>query len=118
MTPEIEEKLISWCKIEKYNQGDDYSAYVNKKGEFVVSYSNDYPMQHGKGKSFILTDKEVEYAINRPLTEIELMGVFWYPKTMDERQELCDKYFENNVARCLLEYELIYIFNNETLTAI
>jgi len=115
MTPEIEEKLISWCKIEKYNQGDDYSAFVTKKGRFAVSYSNDYPMQHGSGKTFILTDEEFEYAMNRPLTEFELMGKFWYPKTMAERQKLCDKYFPEKVARCLWEDELIHIFKNETI---
>lgn len=115
MTPEIKEKLISWCQIEKYNQGDDYNAYVNKKGQFVVSYSNDYPMQHGKGKSFILTDEEFEYAMNRPLTEVELMQKFWWPKTMEERQELCDKYFPEKVARCLWDDEKIHIFKSETI---
>jgi len=113
MTPEIEEKLISWCKIEKYNQGDDYNAFITKKGKYAVNYSNDYPMQHGGGKTFILTDDEFEYAMNRELSEFELMGKFWYPKTIDERQKLCDKYFIDKKARCLLDYELIYIYNGE-----
>lgn len=116
MTPEIEEKLISWCKIEKYNQGDDYSAWITKKGKYAVSYSNDYPMQHGSGRTFILTDEEFEYAMNRPMTEFELMGKFWYPKTMDERQKLCDKYFAGKVARCLWDDELISIYKSETTT--
>lgn len=115
MTPEIEEKLISWCKAEKYSQGDDYSAFITKRGKYVVRYSNDYPMQHGNGRDFILTDEEFEYAMNRHLTEFELMGKFWYPKTMEQRQEICDKYFKDKLARCLMEKELIHIFKNEML---
>ena len=115
MTSEIKEKLISWCKIEKYNQGNDYSAWVTKKGKYAVSYSNDYPMQHGSEKTFILTDEEFEYAMNRPLTEIELMGEFWHSKTMEERQKLCDKYFTSKFARCLWDYELILIYKSETI---
>ncbi|MBP2282771.1 hypothetical protein H4V97_001089 [Flavobacterium sp. CG_23.5] len=115
LTPEIKDKLISWCKAEKYSQGDNYNCYVNTKGKFVVGYSNDYPMQHGKGKDYILTDEEFTYAMNRPLTEIELMEKFWYPKTMDERQKLCDKYFNDKIAMCLWDGELIHIFKAEAI---
>ncbi len=55
---DIEEKLIAWCKRYKYSQGDDYSVGITKEGRWVVGYSNDYPMQHGDGKSFVLTDSD------------------------------------------------------------
>jgi hypothetical protein len=54
----IENQLIEWCKNTKYNQGDSYNVRITKKGLWAVSYSNDYPMQHGKGKEFILTQEE------------------------------------------------------------
>ena len=54
----IEKQLIKWCKENKYSQGDSYSVRVTKKGKWEVSYSNDYPMQHGDGKSYILTEEE------------------------------------------------------------
>jgi hypothetical protein len=53
--------------------------------------------------------------MNRPLTELELMQKFWWPKTMLERQDLCDKYFEGEVARCLNENKRIHIYKQETL---
>jgi hypothetical protein len=71
-------------------------------------------MQHGKGRNHILTDEEFAYAITRPLTEFELMEKFWYPKTIDERQVLCDKYHKDKLARCLRQEELIHIFKSET----
>lgn len=55
---EIEAKLIEWCKKEKYSQGDGYSVRITKKGKWAVSYSNDYPMQHGGGQEYILTEEE------------------------------------------------------------
>ncbi len=54
----IEKQLIEWCKTNKYSQGDSYSVRITKKGKWEVSYSNDYPIQHGEGKSFILSDEE------------------------------------------------------------
>lgn len=62
---EIKAKLIDWCKRKKYSQGDSYSVSINKDGKWVVSYSNDYPMQHGNGETFILTEKEFEQATRR-----------------------------------------------------
>lgn len=60
---QIELKLIKWCKETKYSQGDSYSVRVTNKGKWEVSYSNDYPMQHGDGKSYILTEEEFLTAI-------------------------------------------------------
>ena len=54
----IEQQLIAWFKENKYSQGDYYSVRITKKGKWEVSYSNDYPMQHGDGKSHILTEDE------------------------------------------------------------
>ena len=61
----IEDKLIEWFKENKYSQGDSYSVRVTKKGHWEVSYSNDYPMQHGSGKSHILTEEEFTKAITQ-----------------------------------------------------
>jgi len=55
---EIERKLIAWCKDEKYSQGDDYTVFITAKGKWGVMYSNDYPMQHGDGESFILSEDD------------------------------------------------------------
>lgn len=66
---EIEAKLIEWCKENKYSQGDSYDVRITKKGKWTVSYSNDYPMQHGDGNEFILTPEEFEQAMNtKPTT--------------------------------------------------
>jgi hypothetical protein len=61
---DIERKAIKWCKEKKYAQGDGYDVSVNNKGQWVVSYSNDYPMQHGDGKSFVITEEEFKYLIH------------------------------------------------------
>jgi hypothetical protein len=58
----IEAQLIDWCKRKKYSQGDSYSVWITKEGKWKVSYSNDYPMQHGSGKEYILTEEEFKEA--------------------------------------------------------
>jgi len=60
---EIHEKLIEWCKKYKYPQGDDYYAGMTKTHKWYVGYSNDYPMQHSRGKKFILTPEEYNQAM-------------------------------------------------------
>ena len=60
---EVEDTLIKWCKEKKYCQGDSYSVRITKTGKWAVSYSNDYPMQHGPGKEFILTPEEFKEAM-------------------------------------------------------
>ena len=52
---EIEKRLIDWCKTQ-YNQGDDYYIRKTKKGLTAVGYVNDYPLQHGGGREWILSD--------------------------------------------------------------
>ena len=32
----IEEKIIKWCKEEKYNQGDSYYVFISKNGKWCV----------------------------------------------------------------------------------
>jgi hypothetical protein len=54
----IENQLIEWCKNTKYSQGDSYIVRITRKGLWAVSYSNDYPMQHGNGMEYILTQEE------------------------------------------------------------
>lgn len=60
---DIEEKLILWCQQNKYSQGDSYNVGISKSGRWIVGYSNDYPMQHGDGKSFTLTEEEFRSAM-------------------------------------------------------
>jgi hypothetical protein len=56
------EKEIFLKKIasEYYTQGDSYYAYKSKKGKWNFGYSNDYPLQHGKGDNTVLPDKMVD----------------------------------------------------------
>jgi hypothetical protein len=61
---EIEQKLIEWCKKTHYSQGDSYYVRVTKKGKWAVKYSNDYPMQHGDGQEYILSEQDFENAMN------------------------------------------------------
>ncbi len=58
----IEIALIEWCKEKKYSQGDDYYVGINKQGKWFVGYTNDYPLQHGEGKEYILTEQEFKEA--------------------------------------------------------
>lgn len=59
---QIEANLIQWFKENKYSQGDDYSCWIDDHGNWVVSYSNDYPMQHGKGSKHTFTDQQFKEA--------------------------------------------------------
>jgi hypothetical protein len=59
---EIEAAIIEWYKMNHYSQGDDYSVRITSKGKWEVSYSNDYPMQHGDGKKHVLTEDEFKIA--------------------------------------------------------
>lgn len=54
----IEGKIINWYKKNHYSQGDSYSVRVTKKGKWAVSYSNDYPMQHGGGQEYVLSEED------------------------------------------------------------
>ncbi len=63
-TKRIEAKLINWYKKHKYAQGDDYFVHITKGGKWKIGYSNDYPLQHGEGKSYILTEQEFIQALS------------------------------------------------------
>jgi hypothetical protein len=58
MTTPIEERLIAWYKRTVFNQGDNYYAICDRHGDWTVSYTNDYPLQHGNGKSLKLTREQ------------------------------------------------------------
>ncbi len=58
-TDEEKKKFLLMLAEKYYTQGDDYHAFKNKKGKWNFGYSNDYPMQHGKGSDIILPDKMV-----------------------------------------------------------
>jgi len=51
--------LVEWCKANRYSQGDDYYVVISATGQWGVGYSNDYPLQHGEGRLFMLSDQEV-----------------------------------------------------------
>ena len=61
-----EEKKTFLLNLAKkyYKQGDDYYAIKVKKGNWHFGYSNDYPLQHGKGDNMILPDKMVNIIMN------------------------------------------------------
>jgi hypothetical protein len=62
---ELMQILIDWYKKVHYSQGDSY--YVNYSAGadlWIIGHSNDYPLQHGKGKSVRLRTKEVDEIIN------------------------------------------------------
>lgn len=70
-TPSSESKeqfLINLAK-EHYNQGDNYYAMMNKKDVWHFGYSNDKPLQHGKGASFSLSDAIVDVLYKNSLTD-------------------------------------------------
>lgn len=59
----VEAKLLEWYRENKYSQGDSYSVRITNRGRWEVSYSNDYPMQHGHGSSHVLTEEEFAQAM-------------------------------------------------------
>lgn len=61
----VEEQLLTWFKENKCDNGDDYSCYLNEKGRWVVSYTNDYPMQHGSGGTHTFSDDDFFDATNK-----------------------------------------------------
>lgn len=54
----IENALIQWFKAHIYAQGDSYDCHLTKDGCWCVSYSNDYPLQHGHGTAHVFTPQE------------------------------------------------------------
>lgn len=53
--------------VKQYPQGDNYLFSVSSKGNVKLSYSNDYPLQHGKGVDINLPEKFAE-TIEKTLT--------------------------------------------------
>lgn len=61
---ELMEILIDWYKDNYYSQGDNYNVnYSPGAGLWIISHSNDYPMQHGKGGQVRLRTTDVEEII-------------------------------------------------------
>lgn len=61
----IEIKIIDWYEKNHYAGADSYSVRITNKGKWEVSYSNDYPMQHGGGRSLILSEEDFYNAIKQ-----------------------------------------------------
>ncbi len=58
--------LIDWYKRNHYAQGDDYNVNYSPGADlWIISHSNDYPMQHGKGDHVRLRTADVEEIINQ-----------------------------------------------------
>lgn len=64
---EIEAKIIAWYKKNHYESGDSYCVTITNNGKWRISYSNDYPMQHGEGKDLILTEEDFINAMKHTL---------------------------------------------------
>lgn len=62
---ELMQILVQWYKDNHYSQGDDYIVTYTSSGLWIISHSNDYPMQHGAGKSVRLTNEQVDEIINK-----------------------------------------------------
>lgn len=56
----IKDAVIKWYKEHHCANGDDYYVSIPSKhrAQFVVGFVNDYPLQHGSGKSIALTDEQ------------------------------------------------------------
>ena len=65
MIKEIEKKLIDWYVQNKCSQGDSYYVSLTKSGRWIVSHTNDYPMQHGSGSHHVLTEDEFKEATSK-----------------------------------------------------
>ena len=58
-------KLLDWYKMNHYSQGDNYYINYSPGADlWFIGYTNDYPLQHGKGDSIRLTTKQVEKIIS------------------------------------------------------
>jgi len=62
------ELLFKWFK-ENYPQGDSYYYKMSKRGNYVVGYYNDYPLQHGNGVEIVIKSNEIdEFLIKNNIT--------------------------------------------------
>ena len=60
----IKETLLKIFK-EKHFQGDDYYCFQSKKKNWVVGYSNDYPLQHGDGVQWVIPEEVAEILVDQ-----------------------------------------------------
>lgn len=68
-------------RIYIYSQGNDYSCCVDSKGRWVVSYSNDYPLQHGSGNKHTFSESNFLDATDKiKVRDRELRKHFNMPK--------------------------------------
>ncbi len=65
ITDKQKEEYLLALASKYYSQGDSYHAFKTKAGNWKFGYTNDYPLQHGNGKSFVLPDKMVEILMNK-----------------------------------------------------
>ena len=65
---EFMDKLIQWYKDNHYSQGDSYNINYSPESDiWIISHQNDYPLQHGKGGSVVLSIYEIDEIINQSL---------------------------------------------------
>lgn len=53
----IESQILTWVK-NKFPHADDYHVRITKKGKWAVKCTNDYPMQHGSGEDYVLSEQD------------------------------------------------------------
>ncbi len=66
MKKELEKALM---KI--WTQASSVYAIETKTGKWKIGYTNDYPLQHGDGESYVIS-KEIAMAILQPPPPINL----------------------------------------------
>ena len=65
----MKDKLLKIFK-EKHKQGDNYYCYQSKKRNWIVGYSNDYPLQHGKGVEWVIPEEVAEILVHQYKSKI------------------------------------------------
>ena len=64
-TEKEKEKFLLNLSEELFNQGDNYFAFISKKGKWHFGYTNDSPLQHGKGDRNFMPDELVNLLMNK-----------------------------------------------------
>ena len=65
ITDKEKTEFLETLAREQYTQGDNYYAYKGKQDLWHFGYTNDYPLQHGKGEKSTINNKIVETLLRR-----------------------------------------------------
>ena len=67
----MDENELRQAWLEKFirdmwTQGDNYYVALNKhKTSWTFGYTNDYPLQHGKGQNMTLSNEFIDYLMEK-----------------------------------------------------